>query len=458
MTHKLLIVDDEVLQRGMLAGFLRKQGFEVREASSGEEALEQLAREGADAVLSDQRMPGMGGLELLRRVRERNPEISVLLLTAFGSIENAVQAMREGAFGYITKPVDLDALLPQLRQALEHRRLLGENRVLRERLDRYEQSGLVCESEAMRQVYSLVSRAAPSDSTVLIQGESGTGKEVIARSLHRLSARTEAPFVAVNVGAIPESLLESELFGHEKGAFTGADRQRLGVIERARGGTLFIDEVGDMPAAAQLKLLRVLQERVIERVGGSEEVPVDLRILAATHRELEREVRQGRFRQDLYYRLNVVRIEIPPLRARREDLAPLARYFLRRFCERLGRGELELSARAIDALQAGSWPGNVRELSNVMERAAVLCRGETVGPADLGLSDKGSEATVSWLEREDLPLPRRLELAERDLVLAEIRAQGGNRSAAARRLGLSEKNIRDRLRRWHGDSDGTELA
>lgn len=460
MKHRLLLVDDEALQRGALAGWLRKQGYETREAGGADEALALAAVEPFDAVLTDRRMPGRSGLELLAELRSRNPEVPVLVITAYGSVEDAVEAMRAGAFGYVAKPVDLDALALQLERALEHRQLLGENRRLRERLERYDDPSPVAESPAMRAVLGRLARVAPTEATVLVTGESGSGKELVARALHRASARADGPFVAVNVAAIPEALLESELFGHEKGAFTGASARRIGRFERAQSGTLFIDEVGDMPAAAQIKLLRVLQERVVERVGGGEAIEVDLRLVAATNRPLERLVREGRFREDLFYRLNVVRLELPALRERREDLPALARRLLADSCERLGRETPALHPRTLDRLMAHEWPGNVRELGNVMERAAILARQDPILPEDLGLDapPPRPDRAADWLEREDLSLPQRLEGAERALLLAQIDACGGNRSEAARRLGLSEKNVRDRLRRWSAGGAGPGIA
>lgn len=450
--HRILIADDEQAQREMLAGFLRKRGYEVLHAGDGGKALEIVKQESVDLVLSDLRMPEMSGIELLKGVREINPLIEVIVLTAYGTIDSAVDAMQKGAFTFVSKPVDLASLEMHIQRALERKILQEENRELRARTGDTPVRGVIAQSDEMREVLGLVARVAPSRASVLILGQSGTGKELIARAIHEASTRNEKPFVAVNIAAIPESLIESELFGHEKGAFTGAASRHLGRFERASGGTLFIDEIGDMPLPSQVKLLRVLQSQEIERVGGETAIPIDVRVVAATHRNLEEEIREQRFREDLFYRLNVVRIAIPPLRSRKADIPPLVKHFVQRF-SRINNREIEdVDARAMDLLMKHTWPGNTRELENAVESAVVLCRGGIITQEDLPPNVRG-EVSVDGRgcfpgDDPELPLPQRLENFEKHEVLRAIEEAGGNRSEAARILGMSEKNIRDRLKRW----------
>ncbi len=450
----VLLADDEKLQRETLAGFLRGAGYRVLEASDGREALEAARRETVDLVLTDLRMPELDGHGLLRELKGMNPSVAVIVMTAYGTVESAVEAMQAGAFSYLTKPVDLKELALLLDRAQELRELVRENRRLRERLGEIEEAELVARTPEMREVLGVVSRAAPTKASVLITGESGTGKELIARALHGASPRHAGPFVAVNLAAIPEALVESELFGHEKGAFTGAAERRIGRFERADGGTLFIDEVGDMPASAQVKLLRVLQEHRIERVGGGRPIPVDIRVAAATHQPLEELVRGGRFREDLYYRLNVIRLKLPPLRARREDIPELLEHFLGKCRDAIGKEVRGFDRRALDLLMKYRWPGNIRELANAVESAVVLARRTLISAGDLPeeIRHAGGAAgpTDDTGDRDEAatPLRERLESFEKAAVLKALEDCGGNRSKAARRLGLSEKNIRDRLKRW----------
>ncbi|MEK7879476.1 MAG: sigma-54 dependent transcriptional regulator, partial [candidate division NC10 bacterium] len=363
---------------------LAKRGFEVSLAADGREALARFSREPFDLVLTDQKMPGFSGLELIEAVRAQNPETPVIVMTAYGTIETAVAAIKAGADDYLTKPLNLDELLHRVYQARERQRLLRENRELREALqERHRVEGIIGESGRMQEVLSLVRRVAPSDATVLIRGESGTGKELIAKAIHYASPRAAGPLVRVNCAALPESLMESELFGHEKGAFTGAVATRKGRFELADGGTLFLDEIGDLPLHLQVKLLRALQEREIERVGSSRPITANVRVLAATHRDLEALVREGRFRDDLYYRINVVTVTLPPLRERREDLPLFIEHFLRRFAEKNGKVIRGLTRDAREALLRYDYPGNVREMENLIERAVVLTRDEVIGPEDL---------------------------------------------------------------------------
>jgi DNA-binding NtrC family response regulator len=438
----------------MLAGSLAMNGHRVLQAENGAQALELLRRESVDLVLSDLRMPELDGLELLREAKRLNPLTPVIVMTAYGTVADAVSAMQAGAFTFITKPVDLAALFLLLERALELRQLRLEVRELRTRLGEDLHPGIVAHSPEMREVLSLVARAAPSRASVLILGESGTGKEVIARALHQASPRREQAFVAVNIAAIPDTLVESELFGHEKGAFTGAVVAHAGRFERASGGTLFIDEVGDMPLHSQVKLLRVLQEGTYERVGGGAALQADVRVIAATHRDLDEEIRAGTFREDLFYRLNVVRISLPPLRERKTDLPPLVDLFLER-AARLNQKDVQgLEPAALDLLMKHNWPGNVRELENAVESAVVLARGNLLSERDLPDRVRGVVKTEVGQcfpgDDPQLPLSERVERFERHFVLSALEEAGGNKTEAARRLQMSDKNIRDRLKRWGG--------
>ena len=363
----ILVVDDEAAQRDILGGLLRKQGYAVREVPSGAAALAVLRAEPVDLILTDVKMPAMSGLELLREARALNPELPVVVLTAYGNVADAVVAMRDGAVDYLTKPVDIDAVLHRVRKVLEGQQLLAENRALREALrGRYRVEGIVAESWKMQEVLSLVQRVAPSNTTVLICGESGTGKELIAQAIHYQSPRSGRPLVTVNCAALPDALLESELFGHVKGAFTGAVSDRAGRFEAADGGTIFLDEIGELSPAVQAKLLRVLQEREFERVGTNRTVKVDVRLLTATNQDLERAVREQRFREDLYFRLNVVSIRIPPLRERREDILPLLDHFLRTYAAANDKTIRGVTREARDWVLKYDYPGNIRELENLV--------------------------------------------------------------------------------------------
>jgi two-component system NtrC family response regulator len=445
MSERLIVVvDDEETQRKVLAGFLKKRGFGVETAGSAEEALRLVASRCVDLVLTDLRMPGRDGLSLLDGVLKLNPEVPVVLMTAFGTVQSAVDAMKRGAADYLTKPVDLDELEVVVGRVLERRALESENEALREQLqERYRLEGLETVSPRMAQAINLVARAATSRATVLLRGESGTGKELLARAVHLASPRHARAFVAVNVGALPETLVESELFGHERGAFTGADKERRGRFELADGGTLFLDEIGDLPRGAQAKLLRALQEQAFERVGGSRTLHVDVRVIAATHRDLEAMMRAGEFREDLYYRLNVVSVELPPLRERREDIPLLADHFLRRFA---GEGQARsLSREALDLLLKHDYPGNVRELQNIVHRAVVLSRGPLVESQDLPLH-------LATLRPEGAAEPRgfveRVGFFERALIVEALGRADGVQTRAARLLGMSERHLRYKLHKY----------
>ena len=442
----VLVVDDEEAQRKVLAGFLRKKGFEVLTAGAAGEALEEASTHTVDLVLTDLRMPGGGGLELLRGLRSLNPEVPVIVMTAYGTVTSAVEAMKQGAADYLSKPVDLDELELLVARTLERRALESENRELRELVaERHRLKGLETASALMAQAINIAARAAASRATILIRGESGTGKEVLARAIHAASPRAARPLVAVNVAALPETLLESEMFGHERGAFTGADRQHRGRFEQADGGTLFLDEIGDLPKGTQAKLLRALQEQRFERLGGTGSIQVDVRVVAATSRDLEAMVRGSEFREDLYYRLNVVTIEIPPLRERRDDIPGLVDLFLRRFSAEAGSKVEGVSREAMDRLLKHDYPGNVRELENLIHRAVVLARGPQIGTPDLPLHLTGLRPEA---ETEQGSLVERLAAIERGLLRQALDEAGGVQTRAAQSLGISERHLRYRLRKY----------
>lgn len=438
----MLVIDDDAGQRTALGGFLRKLGYRVLTAGSGEEGLSVAEREGpVHVVLSDIRMPGMDGVEVLRRIRAANPEVAVVLMTAFGTIPQAVEAIKIGAWDYLSKPLDLDEVRVKLVQ-IEREFGLDADEDLEESLP--EHRGIIAESAAMKEVLSVLARAAQSDATILLLGESGTGKSRIAEWIHQSSARKNKPFVAVSCAALPETLIESELFGFERGAFTGADRARPGRFETADGGTLFLDEIGDVPLPTQIKLLRVLQERVVERLGESGRPRrVDVRIVAATNRDLPELIRVGRFREDLFYRLNVVSVEIPPLRDRRADIPLLIAHFLAKHTPS-GKTPPILSPPAQSILLHYHYPGNVRELENAIERAIILARGDVIRPVDLppAMTRPANVPPVGDA------LPDAVENLERQLILEALRDADGVQTRAAERLGITERNLRYKLRKY----------
>ena len=442
----ILVVDDEPVQREMIGGFLKKQGFEVIAADSAERALELFRQEAFDLVLTDQKMAEMSGLELLQAVHTINAETPVILITAFGTIEAAVAALKQGAIDYLTKPLNLDELLYRIRQVSDRYRIINENRELREALqDRHRIEGIIGESGPMLEVLSIVRRVAPSEATVLIRGESGTGKELIAKAIHFGSPRARGPLVKVNCAALPEALLESELFGHEKGAFTGALTSRQGRFELANGGTIFLDEIGDLPLHLQAKLLRVLQEREFEKVGSSRPVRVNVRIMAASHRPLEDLIKAGQLREDLYYRLNVVTICIPPLRERRSDVALLLDHFLRQYAAKNGKTIRGLTPEGRDILLRYDYPGNVRELENIIERAVVLTRDDVIGSGDLPLTVQ--ELEVADGERET-NLTVAVEALERRMIRDALARSDGIQTRAAELLGMGERALRYKLTKY----------
>ncbi len=454
MRGRILIVEDEREMRAMLEKGLARRDFEPHSHLSAEEVLAGLATEDFDVVLTDLQMPGMNGLALCERIALNRPDIPVVVVTAFGSLETAVAAMRAGAYDFITKPVDLDALVFVLERAVQHRALRQEVRRLRQELgERTGPRELIGESLALRQAYALIDRVAEVDTTVLITGESGTGKEVAARALHTRSRRKDGPFVAINCAAMPEQLLESELFGHVKGAFTDARAARTGLFVQASGGTLFLDEVGELPLGLQPKLLRALQERQVRPVGGNEEVEFDVRLVAATNRDLELAVEEERFREDLYYRLNVINLELPPLRARGNDVLVLSQHFMEQFAARTGKRVVGLSPAAAQRLLAYSWPGNVRELQNCMERAVALTSFDEITVEDLPERVRNYSTPRVVPEVADVSELVTLEEVERRYIHRVLEAVGGSRTLAARILGVDRKTLYRKLERRLKEED-----
>ena len=457
-TFRILIVDDEQAARYSVRRALAQEGHELAEAVSGEKALASLEEKPADLVLLDLSMPGMDGMETLAKIHERPAPPPVIMITAHGSERLAVEAIRRGADDYIAKPYELDELRASVRNSLSRVRLERENARLREEIARASgERPLLGESPAMRELRSRIASVAEVDVTVLIRGESGSGKELVAHEIHRASGRVKGPFVAVSAAAVPDGLVESELFGHERGAFTGADRQRRGRFEQARDGTLFLDEIGDMPLPAQAKVLRLLEERTFERVGGSESVKSDVRLVTATHRDLREEISAGRFREDLYYRIRVVELYVPPLRERGTDSLLLAGRFVQEFAGRYGKKALGFTDEAIEALKAYSWPGNVRELRNAVETGVVLARGEMVEIEELPPEIRAGHGLPVPVTLEKLPLreaSRRAQDAfERAYISKAMREAEGNLSAAARSLGMYRQTLQNKLRALRMDAE-----
>jgi two-component system response regulator HydG len=448
----ILIADDERPNLDSLSRIFAKEGWKVATAESGAQALDVLRRERAAVLVTDLMMPGMSGEALLRAARTVSPETEVVLVTAYGTVEAAVSAMKEGAYDFITKPVKRHVIVKTVRQALEKAKLLAENRALRAQLAGLGvvPGSLIGNAPSFRTVLDALSQAAPTSATVLLSGESGTGKELAARMLHELSPRARGAFVPINCAAIPETILESELFGYEKGAFTGAAGRKEGRFERAHGGTLFLDEVGEMPPSVQVKLLRVLQDGVVERLGGTQPVQVDVRIVAATNKDLAAEVRAGRFREDLFYRLNVVAVRLPPLRERREDIPLLASAFLRKLAQKNGKALTGFTPDALAALESYRWPGNVRELEHAVERAVVLSRGELIDEADLPEVVRREQAASGASAAPGaivIAVGTPMEEVERLVIRETLRHTRGDKTLAAQLLGIAARTIYRKLER-----------
>ncbi len=445
----IMIVEDEETQRLLLAGLLRKEGYKVHDAPDGASAMAIFKENPVDIALLDYRLPDTDGLSVLKKLKEGNPEVEVIMITAFGSIENAVEALKTGASEYLTKPIDLDDLLFKVKRIEEKTHLIHENRVLKETLkDRFKSESFIYSSERMHEVASLVVRVARTDSTCIIEGESGVGKEVVVNLIHELSERKGCPLVKVNCAAIPEALLESELFGYEKGAFTGAYQRKIGKFELANRGTIFLDEIGDIAPILQSKLLRAIQEREIERLGGLHAVKVDVRIIVATNKRLEEEVKKGAFREDLFYRLNVVQITVPPLRERKEDIPLLIEHFTKKFNDKHKRSIRGVTREARDILLKYDYPGNVRELENIIERAIVLTRGDYISVEDLpSVSGKVRPSTEGGMNEV-------VESIEKGMLIDALTRNDWVQIKAASQLGISERMLRYKMKKYNVTREG----
>ena len=449
MNGSILVVDDEKGQREILNVILRKEGYRIVDVPGAREALDRLATEEFDLILTDLKMQGMSGMDLLEQVLAETPQQCVVMMTAHGTIDSAVEAMKKGAFDYLEKPLERDDLLLTVQRALEHVGLLQENKVLHRKLAETQGiPNIIGEHPKIKEMFRFIRKIAPTNSTVLVYGESGTGKEMVARAIHDLSQRKDRPFFAINCAAIPETLMESELFGHEKGSFTGASSKELGIFEAADGGTVFLDEIGEMNVAMQAKLLRAIQEKEIRRVGGKVNIPVDVRIVSATNKDLETEIRKGTFREDLFYRLNVLRINLPPLRERGTDIVALADFFIRKYSEASGLTVKGISKAALKLLMSYPWPGNVRQLESVVERGVLMAESEYVQPEDLP-AEIHEEATAGGKLRFDLPLEGlSIEELERDLIVKAMERSGWVIAKAAPLLGMSYKTLQYRLEKF----------
>jgi two-component system NtrC family response regulator len=454
----ILVVDDEPNYLVVLSELLKDEGFEVLTAQRGEDAFRIAEEADLDLVITDMRMPGMDGVELLRAIKSYNANLPVIMITAFGEVEKAVIAMKAGAYNYLVKPFNNEELLVNIRKAIEHYFLLRENLRLRdEARTRYGFASIIGKNARMQEIYRLIEKVAPTPASVLITGESGTGKELVARAIHVNSPREKAPFISVNCAALPETLLESELFGHERGAFTGATSLRKGRFELADSGTLFLDEIGDIPLSLQSKLLRVLQERSFERVGGDRSINVDVRIITATNRDLKNEVDEGRFREDLYYRLNVLHIHLPPLRERADDIPMLTEHFISKFSRMLNKPDLKISGEALRYLVGFPWEGNVRELENTIERAAILCSEQIIKPEDVHPDTVSGKEEKYWspdvdLEKflpANLPLPEVLSGVEERMVKRALEEADYVQTRAADALGITKSLLQYKMKKYN---------
>ncbi len=448
--YRVLVVDDDTAHRTMLRTLVGGWGYDIGDADDGEAAIAAVRAQPFDLVLMDIRMVRVSGIEALERIKTINPAIPIVLMTAYASVEMAVDALKKGAYDYLIKPLDFDKLRLTLERALEHIRLKAENRRLKLQLESgFRSPDIIGSSPAMVRLMETVAQVAASEATVMVTGESGTGKELVAAAIHHNSPRKAGPFVKVNCAAITETLLESELFGHEKGAFTGADRRKEGRFVQADGGSLFLDEVGEMPVAMQVKLLRVLQERELTRVGGEQVIAVDVRLIVATNQDLAQMVKDARFREDLYYRLNVVTLVAPPLRERREDIPLLAAHFLVQFAEKNRKSVERFSPRAMDLLIRHPWPGNVRELMNTIERAVVLARSACLDEDDFAVLAQHRSEVDAIFPDGGFPADVPLERIEREAIVTTLASAGGNKSEAARRLGITRKTLREKLKKYN---------
>jgi two-component system NtrC family response regulator len=447
---RILVMDDEAQERNRIVTFLLDRKFEVLGVGSVAEAMETIKRERFDLFLTDCNIPGVDALRTSDEARKLNPDMAVIIMTSFGTIETAVKAIKAGAYDYLPKPIDLEQLALLVERISERQNLIRENSELKEQLrERYKFDEIVSTSHAMEEALNLAGRVAASNATVLLRGESGTGKELVAKAIHYHSPRANSPLIKVNCAALPETLLESELFGHEKGAFTGASAKRIGRFEAADTGTIFLDEIGELTPGMQVKLLRVLQEREFERIGGNQTIKVDVRVITATNRDIEKDIREGKFREDLYYRLNVVSVVIPPLRDRKEDIPALMEHFIKKYAEENKKAISGVAAEARDLLMRYAYPGNVRELENIIERAVVLAKRGTVTTADLPLHLQGAG--------NDDPIPavplkgqlnETLDTVERGLILDALKGSNGVQTRAAERLGISERVLRYKLKKY----------
>jgi len=437
---RILVVDDEAAMRESLKDWLMEDGYEVELSSSGADAITMAGQKNFDVILLDLKMPGMDGLEAMRGLKEVSPQTEILMMTAYAAVDTAVQAMKEGAFDYLVKPFDPEEIEIQIKKIVAHKELVLENILLRKKLEeKYQFDEIIGKSDAMQEIFDLIGRVAPTDSTVLITGESGTGKELVAQAIHGNSNRCYLPFIAVSCGALPDSLLESELFGYEKGAFTGADYPKRGRFEMADKGTLFLDEIGDISLKTQVDLLRVLQEKEFSRLGSEKTIRVDVRIIAATNRDLQKAIRENRFREDLFYRLNVISVHVPPLRERKEDIPLLAEAFIRKYCLEMNREESKIAPSAMKPLMEYDWPGNVRELENIIERALVIGRGKEIVADDLPFSAKQTKPEN---------LPKSLKILEQMHIERILNECDWNISRAARELDIDRQTLYNKIQKY----------